>query len=416
MNKFLQWMLIAPAILFSPAINQPEDLAQWRGPERNGTYPEKNLLTSWPERGPQLLWSYDGLGSGFSSAVVTSDRVHTTGTIDSISYVFCFDINGALAWKKPLGPDFMGEYPGIYSTPVISGEMGYVVTSLGVLYCFSSVNGDILWSKDLIKEFNGPKKTSGFLDNLIVDGDVLYCAPGGAGKNIVALNRRNGSLIWASSGEQEITGYGSPILVNHKGRKYYIYQDAGSILALNAADGTPAWRHPRTSPTTVGTPLYHNGYLFTLNEQGSILLKLAEGNTPPEIVWTHPDFFPLEGDPVLIGSRLYGKSQGKKYYSVDWLTGQTIGSIPVKSMVVTTVAADGLIFAYDIDGIFSLIKPVESGLQTVGSFKVEGGTKFHCSHPAIKNGRLYIRHDNSLFVYNISKEAGNITSPRPIPK
>jgi outer membrane protein assembly factor BamB len=199
-----------------------------------------------------------------------------------------------------------------------------------------------------------------------------------------------------------VNGFCSPILIGRTGRKQYVYQDAGSILALNTSDGTLAWRYPRTSGSAVSTPLYRDGFLLTLNENGSILLKLAEGNNRPELVWTHPDFFPLQGDPVLIGNRLYGKSQGKKYYCVDWLTGRTIGSIPTKAMVVTSIAADGLIYAYDIDGVLSLMKPAESGIETVGSFTVNGGTKYHCSHPIISGRKLYIRHDNSLFVYNLA--------------
>lgn len=315
------------------------DFSQWRGPDRDGFFPGSNLLTSWPANGPKLLWKYDHLGPGFSSPAVTDHRIYTAGAVDSTCNIFCFDQNGSLLWEKPLGRDFMGEYPGTYSTPVISGDLGYVTTSLGSLYCFSASNGSVVWSKDLIKEYNGTPVKAGFLDNLIVDGDILYCAPGGAGKNIVALNRRSGALIWASKGEREISGYGSPILIDHKGKKLYVYQDAGSILALNAADGTLVWRHPRNSETTVGTPL----------------------------------------------------------------TGRTIGSIPTKAMVVTSIAADGLIYAYDIDGAFSLLKPVDSGLETVGSFAVNGGTKYHCSHPVISDGKLCIRHDNSLFVYDIAE-------------
>jgi len=379
------------------------EFSQWRGPNRDGSFPGSNLLATWPADGPKLLWKYDNLGSGFSSPAVSSSRIYTAGAVDSICNIFCFDQSGNLLWEKPLGPDFMGEYPGTYSTPVISGDLGYVTTSLGSLFCFNANNGSVVWSKDLIKEYNGTTGKVGFLDNLIVDGDILYCAPGGAGKNIVALNRKSGALVWASKGEREISGYGSPILISHMGKMFYVYQDAASILALNAADGTLAWRYTRPSETTVGTPLYHEGYLFTLNENGGILLKLGDGNSPPEVAWTHPDFFPLEGDPVLIGNRLYGKSHGKKYYCVDWLTGRTIGSIPTKAMVVTSIAADGLIYTYDIDGVFSLQKPVESGLETVGYFAVKGGTKFHCSHPVISGGRIYIRHDNSLFVYQITE-------------
>jgi len=379
------------------------EFSQWRGPQRDGTYPEVNLLESWPSGGPRLLWKYDRLGVGYSSVAATGSRVFTVGTIDSISHLFCFDPKGALLWKTRLGLDFMGEYSGTYSTPVISAEMGYVVNGLGVLYCFSSSNGQIIWSKDLIREFKGIKITSGFLDNLIVDGDLIICAPGGAERNIVALKRASGALVWESKGTAEVSGFSSPVLADHKGQKYYIYQDTSSILALNVADGTLAWKHPRGCGTLVGTLFFHDGFLFNLTENGSVLLKLADGHNPPVVAWSHPEFFPLQGDPVLVGNRLYGKSKGKKYLSIDWTTGRTIGSIPTKAMVVTSVAADGLIYVYDIDGIISLFKPVESGMETMGSFKVEGGSKYHCSHPVISGGKLYIRHDNSLFVYDVSK-------------
>ena len=385
-----------------------EESSQWRGPERNGNYPDRNLLRSWPAEGPSMLWKFDSLGSGYSSPAVTGDRIIVTGTADSITYAFCFDHQGSLLWKRPLGRDWMGDWPGIRSTPVIAGDRAYVVSSLGTLSCISTLNGDPVWTKDLIKEYQGNEKMNGFLDNLIVDGDLVYCAPGGAARNVVALNRFTGALIWESKNEKEISGFGSPILIEHEGVKYYVYQDAGAILALKASDGSQAWRFARPDATTVGTPLYRDGLLFTLNGEGSLQLKL--GQNTPAIAWSQPGFFPLQGDPVLLGNRLYGKDPGKKYRCIDWTTGAEIGSIPVKAMVVTSITADGLIFTYDIDGNVSLLKPVDSGMEITGNFRIPGGTKYHCSHPVIRDGRLYVRHDNSLFVYQVSAHEGKITS------
>ena len=36
----------------------------WRGPERNGVYPESGLLKEWPAEGPQLLWETMDAGKG----------------------------------------------------------------------------------------------------------------------------------------------------------------------------------------------------------------------------------------------------------------------------------------------------------------------------------------------------------------
>ena len=53
--------------------------AQWRGPNRDGIYPNESLLNTWPKEGPKLLWSVEGLGEGYSSPAVTADRVYLTG-------------------------------------------------------------------------------------------------------------------------------------------------------------------------------------------------------------------------------------------------------------------------------------------------------------------------------------------------
>jgi hypothetical protein len=61
----------ADLIMASPP---PEQATGWRGPARDGIFPENNLLTAWPEGGPELLWRYDSLGSGsaehFSEPVI----------------------------------------------------------------------------------------------------------------------------------------------------------------------------------------------------------------------------------------------------------------------------------------------------------------------------------------------------------
>lgn len=399
----IRMLLIFTITLFlSFDLYAQDNQSQWRGPGRNGYYPEKNLLSKWPTGGPELLWKFDKLGSGYSSPAIIGDKIIITGTIDSISQIFCFNKSGTLLWQKPLGPDYMGEYPGIYSTPAIKDGLGYVASSLGVVYCFSTVTGHTLWSKDLIREFAGKMPPGGFLDNLIVDGEKVICAPGGPENNVVALDRKGGQLIWKTQGTNEISGYGSPILIEFQGQRMYIYQDNWNIIALNPDNGSLLWKYKRNSQTNVGTPLYHDGYLFCMDEEGSILLKINSGTTAPERIWSNPEFFPLQGDPVWVDNRLYGKSKGKKFLTVDWNNGSSLSSIPTKSMVVTTIAADNKVLTYDIDGEFSLLKPVPAGLEIISTFKIPGGTKYHCTHPVIHGGVLYVRHDNSLFAYKIS--------------
>lgn len=61
-----------------------QEIAQWRGPYRNGVYPEKNLLKEWPAEGPKMLWSFEGLGAGQGSPVIANDKVYVTDIPDTL--------------------------------------------------------------------------------------------------------------------------------------------------------------------------------------------------------------------------------------------------------------------------------------------------------------------------------------------
>ncbi|MCC8133898.1 MAG: hypothetical protein LIP04_10290 [Tannerellaceae bacterium] len=51
----------------------------WRGPDRNGTYPETGLLKEWPAEGPELLWETLDAGKGYSSPVIVDGKLYLTG-------------------------------------------------------------------------------------------------------------------------------------------------------------------------------------------------------------------------------------------------------------------------------------------------------------------------------------------------
>ena len=84
------------------------------------------------------------------------------------------------------------------------------------------------------------------------------------------------------------------------------------------------------------------------------------------------------------------------------MTGVQTCALPIFSNI---ISAEGLLYCYELrGGGVKLLKPTDKGFEKLGSFKIKGGTaQLHCSHPVIKDKRLYIRHDNSLFVYDITR-------------
>ena len=59
------------------------------------------------------------------------------------------------------------------------------------------------------------------IDHTIFD-DKIICSPGGNDNNVIALNKNNGKLIWASPAKGEISAYNSPALIDHNGRKIIV--------------------------------------------------------------------------------------------------------------------------------------------------------------------------------------------------
>ena len=175
--------------------------SQWRGPNRDGIYPDKNLLKQWPADGPKMLWSFEGLGTGQGSVAVANERVYITGIPDTLTaegFLFVFDIAGKMLWKKSYGKDWTGIFPGARSTPTVINDLIYLESGNGNVQCLNAKTGDKVWSIDFFKDLLCDSVQFGFSESLLIDGDRLYCTPGGKTNNVVALNRFTGQKIWSS--------------------------------------------------------------------------------------------------------------------------------------------------------------------------------------------------------------------------
>ncbi len=69
-------------------------LVQWRGPNRDGIFPETGLLKVWPEGGPQQILEVEKIGKGWSSPIPDGDMIYCTGMIDTLDYLSAVDMHG----------------------------------------------------------------------------------------------------------------------------------------------------------------------------------------------------------------------------------------------------------------------------------------------------------------------------------
>jgi outer membrane protein assembly factor BamB len=387
--------------------------SDWRGPSRDGIYQESGLLKQWPGEGPELLWSYEGLGFGHSSVAVAGDRVFVNGIKDSamaIGTLYAFDPSGNLLWEKDYGPDFTSNFIGTRSTPVVVGDHLYIESGAGAVYCLNSESGDDIWSIDFIADLGVDSVIQfGYAESVLIDGDQLICVPGGKKNNVVSLDRFTGDIIWASEAYGEQATYNSPILVELGTQRLVIAMSAASIMGIDADNGEMYWRIEQTQQNKIhaNTPLYFNRQVLIssvdpTSTSGMVLLQLLDNGKDAEVVWRNRQFRNLMGGLIRIDSSLYGSAYLRPDWQViDWNTGEMTaqnkelggGSI---------IYADGMFYCYtEREGDVALVDAGPDHFEVVSKFKVPMGTGEHWAHPVIDKGVLYVRHGDALMAYDI---------------
>lgn len=413
MTKYLLVPVLACLLLgCSRTAENNIEISQWRGPARDGIYPETGLLKEWPEDGPALLWSFKGLGAGHSSPVVADGYIYVTGipdTLKSEGVLFKFDLAGNLIWQKSYGPDFSENFPGARSTPTVADDLIYIESGSGAVYCLQTSTGNTVWSVDFYNDLGADSVQFGYSESVLIHGDRLFCTPGGNTNNVVALNRFTGEKIWASAGYGEQATYSSPILFNHNGNPILVNLTASSIIGLDAETGEMFWRVHQFQDNKIhaNTPIYHDGKVLVSSasrrdSSGLVLLQLSDDGREAEIVWRNKEIINLMGGVVLMDGYIYGSSYLQaQWFCIDWQTGET-KYIARELGGGNIIWADGLFYCYaEREGEMALVEATPEEFRVISKFTVPLGTAEHWAHPVISNGMLLVRHGDALMGYKV---------------
>ncbi len=362
------------------------------------------LLSHWPDEGPELLWEFEGIGNGYSTPAVNSEIVFVTGEINGIGYLFKFDLKGELKWKREYGKEWIKSFDGTRATPNIVDGLVYVCSGMGDIVCFDVESGEKLWSINMVDDLKGTNNVYGYSMQLLIDEDTLYCLPGGSEINIVALNRFTGKTIWTSKGMGETAGYGDAIIANLPERKLLISFSEFFLMGIDANSGEILWSKELAliGDIPCNKPIYEDGFLYYVAGpgNGSAKLKISDDGNSIEEVWTNMSFDTSFGGFVKYKNYLYGNLEGQRVLgSINAESGKLGSTLKFRKGAV--IVADGLLYCYNESGYVGLIKPVNGELELLSKFRITKGTKEHFTRPVIAQGRLFIRHGNALLVYDI---------------
>jgi outer membrane protein assembly factor BamB len=399
-------------MLLTGCSEKSQNIAQFRGVHRDGTYKETGLLKAWPADGPKLLWETDTIGYGYGSPVVSGNTLYVNGETDSISHLFAFDLKGNLLWKSPNGREFTGDgfsagFPGSRSTPTVFKGMVYAHSGLGRIACFDAQTGKEIWTKHMVKDFGGAIGYFGYSESLLIDGDYLYCYPGGPESNVVCLDRLTGNVVWKSKGLSQVAAFNSPIMITLPERKLFVTISKNSLFALDAKNGELLWTVKEDSvkydDEYCNTPIYSEGFIYSMpgneNGKGTFKLKLSPDGKSVQEVWRNLDAKNLMSGYVIVNDKLYTTSKNKKLWCVDTKTGTVVDTL--RNLSGSLITADNKLFCYTDNGNVNLIDISGTEMKVTGKFAITRGNKEHMAYPTISKGVLYVRHGKALMAYQI---------------
>jgi outer membrane protein assembly factor BamB len=380
------------------------------GPRGDNVSAETGLLQAWPEGGPTLLWTATGLGDGYASVSVAEGMICTAGDTDKANVVICLDLNGKPLWQFEHGAAWNSSVAGARCTPTIDRARVFHLNSHGSLVCLDAKTGQKRWERSLTAHFGGRCGGYSYAESLILDGDRLICSPGGE-TAMAALAAETGETVWKSASAGEAAGYATPILAECQGLRLLLTMSERSLIGVNANSGDLLFRFEHVNPQYVAncvTPVFQDGCVFISYGYGvgSVLLRvLVDGaKAAVEPVWRNEALDNRHGGVVLVNGFLYGASQQSskgQWCCLEWTSGRlayTAAGVGEGSLTV----AEGMLYTLSERGKMGLVKATPDGHEVVSQFSLPPGVKgASWAHPVVCGGRLYIRHGDNLYAYDV---------------
>jgi len=404
-----------------------QEWLRFRGNEGNGKSAETNLIKEWPDGGPKLLWTAQGLGAGFSSVSINDEMLYTIGDIDSEQFVFAVSTtDGKNIWKQKIGKANSGSYPGSRSTPTIDNGHVYCLSTDGTLFCLVAKTGKPVWEKNLVEEYDAKVMLAKgewewkFSESPLVDDGQVVITPGSKDALMVAFDAKTGAEKWRTKSPdfgdngEDGTAYSSIVVGQACGTKQYVQLVGRGLVSVDAKNGDVLWKYNNVANkvANISNPLVLDDYVFasTGYQTGSVLLKLTKSKDDAfaveEKYFLGPNTFQNHhGGFVFKDGFIYGGQGHNKGFPICLrLEDGKVMWGPIRNQGKGSAAvcyADGhLNYRYQ-DGSMILVEASPDGYKEKGFFNIPGVSKPSWSHPVICGGKLYLKEQDRLFCYDV---------------
>ncbi len=392
-----------------------EDWLQFHGPRRDNKSADTGLMKKWPESGPERIWTARGIGEGFAGAAIVDGRLYTAGDIDGKTIVSALDDRtGELSWQAENGKAYTGAAPNARVVPTYDEGKLYHLGGGGDIACFDAKSGKKLWTRNIIDEFGCRMPYWGLMDAPLVDGNrVIFCI-GSPTVTLAALDKHTGKTVWQTTGIDAVRGYSASILVDYGGLRQIIMPMGEVVVGVAADTGRLLWTYdyPVKLGAMVNEPVYHDGriVLSAVFRMKLTMLQLeVDGkNCSVSEVWKVEELDNEMGGIILVDGYIYGLADNdhrQRYWAcIEWKTGKTVyrHDVMPRQRFGAITYADGMLYVLNDRGTVDLVPATPDGFKPASRFELpDRRGNDYWAHPIVCNGRLYLRHDDQIYAYDI---------------
>lgn len=421
-------LLLVPGVVVAELVPLPEgavveDWPRFLGPHDNATTRETKLLGAWPEGGLEVVWEVD-TGAGYASPILAGGRLFYFHRVKGEETLDCRDPEtGTLRWSYSYPVAYEDRYgfsAGPRTSAVVDEGRVYIVGVTAMMHCVQAETGELVWKRDLAKEFQVPQYFFGYGPTPVVYGERLIVNVGGKGGEdgggvcVAALDKKSGKTLWTV---EDVWGasYASPVVARIQGKACALVLAAGEskppqggLLTIDVETGEVydrfPWRATKYESVLASSPLVLDEkrvFLSDCYELGGVLLEF-DGNHKSKQVWTQREFGMHFMMPVVKDGHLFGfagrNPPDTELKCVNLVSGDLVWTKDyrwkdegrVEGLFRGSVlAAGGRYFALGEDGIF-----VELSLAAEGSKELQRTRLFTAREawtlPVVHRGLLYV--------------------------
>jgi outer membrane protein assembly factor BamB len=401
---------VAAALAATVVTQAANDWPQYLGPSRNGIYEGPALADTWGANGPKVVWRKQ-VGQGFAGPAVVGNRVilfHRVGNEEVVESLDAATGNSMWRYAYPTRyRDDFGFDEGPRAVPVVADGVIYTFGAEGQLHAVDLAKGTRLWSEDTMKRFGVPKGFFGAAGSPLVEGGRVIANVGGDKAGIVAFEAKTGKVLWAATDDD--ASYSSGVAATIGGRKLGVFLTRDSLVGLDPASGMVQfqrrWRARIAASVNAATPIIVGDEIFVSAQYGPGAGVLRVNGSQLTDVWTSDDVLSNHyATSVFYNGYLYGfhgrQEFGPSFRAVEFQTGTVKWSQEQFRAGSVLLAGDRLLITRE-GGELVLASASPQAFKPIARAQILQGVVR--PYPALADGLLYVRNENTLVCLDLRK-------------